>query len=111
MRRITTPQSLSCLLEARACTCGMSTASATLTRCRATARSIRCARIGAQFTKGTLTLVAASQGHAHPRIVAALTNQAQKLGLVSRAFTNDQFAPYAEHITSLFGYQKARRTE
>jgi ornithine--oxo-acid transaminase len=47
------------------------------------------------------------QGHAHPRIVAALTAQASRLGLVSRAFTNDCFAPYAEYITQLFGYDKA----
>ena len=51
----------------------------------------------------------AAQGHAHPRIVAALSAQAARLGLVSRAFTNDAFGPYAEFITRLFGYDKARR--
>ena len=51
---------------------------------------------------------AVNQGHAHPRIVSALATQAATLGLVSRAFTNDKFAPFAEYITKLFGYDKAR---
>jgi ornithine--oxo-acid transaminase len=57
---------------------------------------------------GTRPVARGPQGHAHPRIVAALTAQASKLGLVSRAFTNDTFAPYCEYITKLFGYDKAR---
>lgn len=44
------------------------------------------------------------QGHCHPRIVAALTQQAQRLTLSSRAFHNSQFGRFAEHITKLFGY-------
>lgn len=34
----------------------------------------------------------------------ALIDQAQKLTLSSRAFHNDQFPVFAEHLTKLFGY-------
>ncbi|WP_109830944.1 ornithine--oxo-acid transaminase [Reichenbachiella versicolor] len=49
---------------------------------------------------------AVNQGHCHPRIVDALTEQAQRLTLTSRAFHNDQFSSYAEYITSVFGFDK-----
>lgn len=49
---------------------------------------------------------AVNQGHCHPRIIAALTEQAQKLTLTSRAFHNDLMAEYAEYITACFGYDK-----
>ncbi|XP_061412193.1 ornithine aminotransferase, mitochondrial isoform X1 [Lethenteron reissneri] len=49
---------------------------------------------------------AVNQGHCHPRIVAALTEQAQRLTLTSRAFYNDVLGEYAQLITSLFGYNK-----
>lgn len=49
---------------------------------------------------------AVNQGHCHPRIIAALKEQADTLTLTSRAFHNDQFGPYAEYITTLFGYDK-----
>jgi ornithine--oxo-acid transaminase len=49
---------------------------------------------------------ALNQGHRHPRIMASLIDQAQKLTLTSRAFCNDQFGPYAEYITNFFGYAK-----
>lgn len=49
---------------------------------------------------------AVNQGHCHPRIVNALKSQADVLTLTSRAFHNDQFAPYADYITKLFGYDK-----
>ncbi|XP_036354712.1 ornithine aminotransferase, mitochondrial-like [Octopus sinensis] len=47
-----------------------------------------------------------NQGHCHPRIVAALVDQASKLTLSSRAFHNDVFIQYAKYITNLFGYDK-----
>ncbi len=47
-----------------------------------------------------------NQGHCHPRIVEALREQAEVLTLTSRAFHNDQFGPYADYITNLFGYDK-----
>ena len=49
---------------------------------------------------------AVNQGHCHPRIVTALTNQAQRLTLTSRAFYNDRLGEYEEYVTRLFGYDK-----
>ncbi|TAE13358.1 MAG: ornithine--oxo-acid transaminase [Bacteroidetes bacterium] len=49
---------------------------------------------------------AVNQGHCHPRIIAKLTEQAQKLTLTSRAFHSNLLGQYAEYITKLFGYQK-----
>lgn len=49
---------------------------------------------------------AINQGHCHPRIVAALTKQAARLTLTSRAFYSDQLGRYAEYITGYFGYDK-----
>jgi ornithine--oxo-acid transaminase len=49
---------------------------------------------------------AVNQGHCHPKIIAALTEQAQKLTLTSRAFYNDLFGEYAKFITEFFGYDK-----
>ncbi|KAK0547999.1 ornithine aminotransferase [Tilletia horrida] len=47
---------------------------------------------------------AVNQGHCHPRIIKALTEQATKLTLSSRAFYNSRYAPFAEKITTLLGY-------
>lgn len=47
-----------------------------------------------------------NQGHCHPRIVKALTDQAQKLTLTSRAFHNNILGQYEEYITGLFGFDK-----
>jgi len=49
---------------------------------------------------------AVNQGHCHPRILNVMREQSQKLTLTSRAFHNDQFGPYADYITNLFGYNK-----
>jgi len=49
---------------------------------------------------------AINQGHCHPKIVAALVEQAQKLTLTSRAFHSDVLGEYANYITSYFGYDK-----
>lgn len=49
---------------------------------------------------------AVNQGHCHPRIVKALTDQAQKLTLTSRAFYNSTLGEYEEYITKYFGYDK-----
>ncbi|KAJ3326271.1 ornithine aminotransferase [Boothiomyces sp. JEL0866] len=46
---------------------------------------------------------AVNQGHAHPKIIKALTEQANRLALSSRAFYNDVFGPYAKYITEYFG--------
>src|SRR5262249_1039114 len=41
---------------------------------------------------------AASHGHAHPRIVAALTTQAKRLAVPSRAYYNDRLGPFLEEL-------------
>ena len=49
---------------------------------------------------------ALNQGHCHPRIIAKLIEQAQKLTLTSRAFFNNKMGEFAKYITELFGYDK-----
>ena len=49
---------------------------------------------------------AVNQGHCHPRIINALTEQAQRLTLTSRAFYNSVLGEYEEYITKYFGYDK-----
>ncbi|WP_046245295.1 ornithine--oxo-acid transaminase [Hymenobacter terrenus] len=50
---------------------------------------------------------AVNQGHCHPRIIGALTKQAQQLTLTSRAFFNDQLGAAEKQLCELFGYDKA----
>lgn len=49
---------------------------------------------------------AVNQGHCHPKIIAALVQQAQKLTLTSRAFHNNLLGEYEKFITDFFGYHK-----
>ena len=49
---------------------------------------------------------AVNQGHCHPKIVEALTEQASKICLTSRAFYNDCLGPYEEFMHNYFGYDK-----
>jgi ornithine--oxo-acid transaminase len=49
---------------------------------------------------------AINQGHCHPKIIAALVEQAQKLTLTSRAFHNNLLGDYEKYITNYFGYDK-----
>lgn len=49
---------------------------------------------------------AVNQGHCHPKIVKAMTDQAQKLALTSRAFYNDVLGEWEEYVTKYFGYDK-----
>jgi len=49
---------------------------------------------------------AVNQGHCHPEIIKALTDQAQKLTLTSRAFYNTVLGEYEEYITKYFKYDK-----
>ena len=49
---------------------------------------------------------AVNQGHCHPKIVAALVEQASLLTLTSRAFHNDVLGAYEKYVTTLFGYDK-----
>ena len=49
---------------------------------------------------------AVNQGHCHPKILAAMVQQASRLTLTSRAFHNDQLAPFYEEIAQLTGSHK-----
>ena len=49
---------------------------------------------------------AVNQGHCHPVIIKALTEQAKKLTLTSRAFYNSSLGEYEKFITQYFGYDK-----
>jgi len=49
---------------------------------------------------------AVNQGHCHPKIIKALTDQASLLTLTSRAFHNDVLGQYEKYVTNLFGYDK-----
>jgi len=49
---------------------------------------------------------AVNQGHCHPKIIGALTEQASKLTLTSRAFFNSVLGEYEEFVTKFFGYDK-----
>ncbi len=50
---------------------------------------------------------AVNQGHCHPRIIRALTEQAKVLTLTSRAFYNDKLGLAEKYICETFGYEKA----
>ncbi|HEX2963895.1 MAG TPA: ornithine--oxo-acid transaminase [Ignavibacteriales bacterium] len=49
---------------------------------------------------------AVNQGHCHPKIIEALTEQAKTLTLTSRAFFNNCLGEYEKYITEYFGYDK-----
>ncbi len=49
---------------------------------------------------------AVNQGHCHPKIVAALTEQAARLTLTSRAFRNDQLGPFCQELAALTGFAR-----
>ncbi|GAB3353387.1 ornithine--oxo-acid transaminase [Arachidicoccus ginsenosidivorans] len=49
---------------------------------------------------------AMNQGHRHPDIMKALTDQAAKLTLTSRAFYNNVLGDFEKYITEFFGYDK-----
>ncbi len=49
---------------------------------------------------------AVNQGHCHPKIVKALTEQASKLALTSRAFYNNTLGEWEELMSHQFGYDK-----
>ncbi|WP_209399511.1 ornithine--oxo-acid transaminase [Pseudozobellia sp. WGM2] len=49
---------------------------------------------------------AVNQGHCHPKIVGAMTEQAQTLTLTSRAFYNDMLGKYEKYVTETFGFNK-----
>jgi len=50
---------------------------------------------------------AVSHGHRHPRLVKALTDQLDRLAVVSRAFHTDNLAPFLERACELAGMDRA----
>ncbi len=61
---------------------------------------------GKQYFDFLSAYSAVNQGHCHPKIIKALTDQAAILTLTSRAFHNDILGQYEKFITDLFGYDK-----
>lgn len=61
---------------------------------------------GKQYFDFLSAYSAVNQGHCHPKIIKALTDQAQELTLTSRAFYNDVLGEYEKYMTELFGYDK-----
>ena len=62
---------------------------------------------GRQYYDFLSAYSAVNQGHCHPRIIGALTEQAQRLTLTSRAFFNDRLGAAEKQLCELFGYDKA----
>ena len=56
---------------------------------------------GRRYLDGLAAYSAVNQGHCHPKILEAMVEQAQRLTLTSRAFRNDQLAPFYEELCAL----------
>lgn len=61
---------------------------------------------GKQYFDFLSAYSAVNQGHAHPKIIEALTSQAAKIALTSRAFHNNRLGEYEKFITEYFGFDK-----
>lgn len=61
---------------------------------------------GKQYFDFLSAYSAVNQGHCHPKITAALIEQAQTLELTSRAFYNNVLGVYEKFATEYFGYQR-----
>jgi ornithine--oxo-acid transaminase len=46
-----------------------------------------------------------NQGHVHPRILEAMTTQAKRMTLTSRAFRNDQLPLFYKELSEMTGYE------
>src|SRR6476659_2849177 len=62
--------------------------------------------LGVVLSRGEGVFVWDTQGHRHPKILAAMVEQAGRLTLTSRAFHNDQLALFYEEIAALTGSHK-----
>jgi ornithine--oxo-acid transaminase len=58
---------------------------------------------GREYLDFLASYSACNFGHSHPRIIAALEEQLHRVALTSRAFQNDQLAPFAEKLARLVG--------
>ncbi len=61
---------------------------------------------GKQYFDFLSAYSAVNQGHGHPKIIEALTSQASKIALTSRAFHNNRLGEYEKFITEYFGFDK-----
>lgn len=61
---------------------------------------------GKRYLDGMSAYSAVSLGHAHPRILKALSDQAGKLSMISRAYHSDQLGLALEAVTHFFGYER-----
>src|SRR5690554_8122159 len=61
---------------------------------------------GKQYYDFLSAYSAVNQGHCHPKILKALTTQAETLMLTSRAFYNDKLGLYEKKLTEYFGFDK-----
>ena len=61
---------------------------------------------GKQYYDFLSAYSAVNQGHCHPKIVNAMTQQAQNLTLTSRAFYNDMLGKYEKFACEYFGFDK-----
>lgn len=62
---------------------------------------------GNRYTDMMSAYSAISHGHCHPRLVAALTHQAQQLAVMSRAFYSDQLGQFLKKACDLTGQDRA----
>lgn len=62
---------------------------------------------GRRYTDLMSAYSAVSLGHSHPRLVKAITEQAQKLAVCSRAFFTDKLGPFLERACQLTGMDRA----
>ena len=62
---------------------------------------------GRQYLDMMSAYSAVAHGHCHPRLVAALIEQAQRLAIVSRAFDTDRLRPFLKRACELTGMQMA----
>jgi len=62
---------------------------------------------GKQYFDFLSAYSAVNQGHCHPRIIGALTDQAKKLTLTSRAFYSSNLGAAEKYLCEFFGYDKS----
>lgn len=62
---------------------------------------------GKQYIDMMSAYSAVSHGHCHPRLVAALTKQAETLAIVSRAYYSDKLAAFLEKACAVSGFERA----
>lgn len=62
---------------------------------------------GTRYLDALSAYSALNQGHRHPRIVAALVEQAQTLTLTSRAFHNDRMGAFLHRLSEVTGFPMA----